>query len=180
MSNWLRNYYFTRAAVSASWVALTFGVAPSAPQITAPLLVAYPAWDALANLADAKRNGGLAQNKSQAFNLAVSAAAAVGVGIALGSGLNAVLGVFGAWAALAGLFQLVTGVRRWRIEGAQWAMILSGGQSALAGAFFIKQATGADLPDLSPLAGYASFGAFYFLVSAISLTISAYRRGKTA
>lgn len=131
----------------------------------------------MANLADAQRNGGLTQNKSQAFNLAASAAAAVGVGIALGSGLNAVLGVFGAWAVLAGIFQLVTGLRRRRSEGAQWAMILSGAQSALAGSFFLKQATGADLPDLSPLLGYASFGALYFLISAISLTISAYRRG---
>ena len=51
--------------------------------------------------------------------------------------LHAVLAVFGAWAILAGLLQFATGLRRWRSYGAQWSMILSGAQSALAGGFFI-------------------------------------------
>ena len=45
--------------------------------------------------------------------------------------------IFGAWAILSGLLQLGTAVRRWKRFGAQWAMVLSGGQSALAGGFFI-------------------------------------------
>jgi uncharacterized membrane protein HdeD (DUF308 family) len=33
--------------------------------------------------------------------------------------------VFGVWAILSGLFQLITAVRRWKSHGAQWIMILS-------------------------------------------------------
>lgn len=174
----LRGYYFTRAAVSAGWVALAFTVGRSDPHIAGPLLVAYPAWDALANWIDARRTGGLGRNKSQAFNFVVSILTAAAVAIALGSGMNAVLGIFGIWASLAGILQLVTGVRRWKSYGAQWAMILSGAQSALAGGFFVKQASGAAVPDIAAIAPYAAFGAFYFLVSAIWLTVAAYRRDK--
>ena len=48
-SGWLKSYYFTRFVVSAIWVALAFTVARAMPPIAAVLLVAYPAWDALAN-----------------------------------------------------------------------------------------------------------------------------------
>ena len=73
------------------------------------------------------------------------------------------LAVFGIWATAAGLAQLTTGVRRWRTSGAQWAMILSGAQSMLAGVFFVTQAGLAKITvDVAP---YAAFGAFYFLVS---------------
>jgi apolipoprotein N-acyltransferase len=82
----------------------------------------------------------------------------------------------GAWASLAGLFQLITGVRRWKSYGAQWAMILSGAQSVLAGVFMLKQAAGPDVVGIANIAPYAAFGAFYFLISAVSLTISGVRR----
>ena len=96
--------------------------------------------------------------------------------VALGEGMNAVLGVFGVWAGLAGILQLATAVRRWKSVGAQWAMILSGAQSALAGGFFLKQSFGAATPGITDIAPYAAFGAFYFLVSAVLLTISSRRR----
>jgi uncharacterized membrane protein HdeD (DUF308 family) len=90
--------------------------------------------------------------------------------------MHAVLAVFGVWAVLAGLLQLATGVRRWRLYGAQWAMVLSGAQSALAGVFFLKQAAGSATPSIVTIAPYAAFGAFYFLVSAIWLAVRT-RRG---
>jgi hypothetical protein len=49
-------------------------------------------------------------------------------------------------------------------------MVLSGAQSALAGAFFIKQSLGV-APGIGGLAGYAAFGAFYFAVSALWLSV---------
>jgi hypothetical protein len=61
-------------------------------------------------------------------------------------------------------------VRRRKTYGAQWAMILSGAQSALAGALFAKMATGTQVDALATVASYAAFGAFYFLVSALWLT----------
>lgn len=175
-SDWLRSYYFTRAAVSIAWIVLVFLVGRSNPAIAAVLLVAYPAWDAVANYLDAQKNGGLRPNLSQTLNLVVSVVVAVAVGFALGISMQAVFAVFGVWAILSGLFQLVTAVRRWKSAGAQWVMVLSGAQSALAGGFFILMAGAATPPDIAAIAGYAGFGAFYFLLSGIWLTVKATRQ----
>lgn len=172
---WLKQYYFIRAAFSVAWVVAAFAVGPSSAAIAGALLVLYPAWDAAANFVDGLRSGGLAQNRTQALNVLVSLATAVAVLIALQMSMNRVLGVFGAWAILSGLLQLGTATRRWSSFGAQWAMVLSGGQSALAGGFFIFQATTPMSPTIANVAGYAAVGAIYFLVSAIWLTVSAWR-----
>jgi uncharacterized membrane protein HdeD (DUF308 family) len=170
-SRWLQTYYSMRAAASIGWVALAVVVGRQAPPIAAVLLVAYPAWDAFANYLDAQKSGGLRSNLSQALNLVISLAAAVAVAVSLTSGMTAVIIVFGAWATLSGLFQLLTGIRRRKSAGAQWLMILSGVQSAAAGLFFFKMAHAAPPPTILVVAPYAAFGAFYFLVSAIWLTI---------
>jgi uncharacterized membrane protein HdeD (DUF308 family) len=172
----LTRYYLVRGIVAAAWVAAAFSVGRANPAVAAVLLVAYPAWDALANWFDARESGGLLANPSQALNVAVSLVAAVAVAGGLLSGMNAVLAVFGIWAALAGLAQLVTGLRRWRSYGAQWAMILSGAQSTAAGLFFVKQAGGVAVPTIVDVAPYAGFGAFYFLVSALWLIFANRRR----
>jgi len=175
-SVWLKRYYFARAAFSIVWVAAAIAVGTKMPGLAAVLLVVYPAWDATANLVDARRNGGLKQNSTLTLNVAVSGVTTAAVAIALAIGMHAVLGVFGAWAIFAGLLQLATGVRRRKSYGAQWLMILSGAQSALAGGFFITRALGSAVPGVADVAPYAAFGAFYFLISALWLTV---RRGKT-
>jgi uncharacterized membrane protein HdeD (DUF308 family) len=179
-NEWLKPYYFSRAAFSVIWVLAAFTVGKSMPGAAAALLLVYPAWDAAANFVDARRHGGLRRNIPQSLNMIASAVTAAGVAIALGISMNAVLGVFGVWAVLSGLFQLATGVRRWKYAGAQWAMILSGAQSALAGAFFVNQATAPTVPSITDIAPYAAFGAFYFLLSALWLTVSDMRRRKAA
>jgi hypothetical protein len=168
---WLRNYYAVRFAVAAAWVAVALTVAKAAPPLATFMLIAYPLWDALANLADARGNGGLAKNRTQAINVGVSTLTAIGVAAGAVVGMNAMLAAFGLWAFVAGLLQLATAVRRRKTYGAQWAMILSGLQSALAGAFFAKMATGPQVDALATVAPYAAFGAFYFLVSALWLTV---------
>jgi uncharacterized membrane protein HdeD (DUF308 family) len=173
--SWLKKYYFVRAAFSAVWVVLALSLAAHSSSIAAILLVSYPLWDALANLSDGTRSGGLARNRTQAFNVVVSLAIATALCIALPD-MNRVLGVFGFWAILSGLLQLGTALRRWKIYGAQWAMILSGAQSALAGVVFIFQARTPAVPSIATVAGYAGFGAFYFLMSALSLSVGAWRR----
>ena len=110
------------------------------------------------------------------LNVVISLATTVAVLLALQVSMNWVLGVFGAWAILAGLLQLGTAVRRWKSYGAQWAMVLSGGQSALAGGFFIFQAATPMSPSIATVTGYAGVGAVYFLVSAVWLTVSEWRR----
>ncbi len=176
--DWLKTYYYLRFAVSAIWVVLAFTVAKSMLPLAAVMLVAYPAWDALANYVDASRSGGLAKNKSQMLNFVVSVVTAVAVAATIPHGMHAVLQIFGIWAVLAGLFQLITGVRRWKSYGAQWAMILSGAQSGLAGAHMLSKAAGTAPVSIADIAPYAAFGAFYFLISAVSLTVSAYRRSR--
>ncbi|WP_315831901.1 DUF308 domain-containing protein [Bradyrhizobium prioriisuperbiae] len=176
-SSWLKGYYYVRAAFSLIWVGLALTVGRQLPQLAAVMLVVYPAWDAAANYVDAASNDGLISNSSQALNLVVSAVTTLAVAIALTQSMSAVLVVFGVWAVLSGILQLATGIRRWKSYGAQWAMVLSGAQSALAGIFFIHAASGAQTPSIINIAPYAAFGAFYFLISAVWLTIRDGRRG---
>ncbi|PQO28136.1 DUF308 domain-containing protein [Blastopirellula marina] len=170
-SQWLKIYYFVRALVSIAWIAAAIAVGKSGAPIEAILIIGYPAWDALANYLDAQKSGGLWSNPTQALNLAISTITGIAVAIALGFCMNAVIIVFGVWAILSGVLQLATAVRRWKLAGAQWLMIVSGVQSALAGAFFFKMALGMELVSVVTIAPYAAFGAFYFLVSAIWLTV---------
>jgi uncharacterized membrane protein HdeD (DUF308 family) len=176
-SEWLKGYYFTRFAFSAAWVAVALGIAKNYPPLAAIMLVVYPAWDAIANFVDAQRSGGITRNRSQLLNFVVSIVTAVAVAVALSNSMASVLLVFGVWAGFAGIFQLATAVGRWKSYGAQWAMILSGAQSALAGIFMVKMAYGPTPVGIANIAPYAAFGAFYFLVSAIWLTVSEARRG---
>jgi hypothetical protein len=172
---WLQRYYFARATFSVIWVAAAFSVASTMPMVSAGLLVIYPAWDAAANWMDARRHGGLRQNGSHALNVAGSVATTLAVALAYGHSSQAVISVFGAWAILSGVSQLATGVRRWKAHGAQWAMILSGAQSALAGGLFIARAGAATTPSAAYDAPYVAFGAFYFLLSGLWLTAEQFR-----
>jgi uncharacterized membrane protein HdeD (DUF308 family) len=173
-SKWLQSYYFSRAAFSIAWVAGAVYSAGQTPLATV-LLVIYPAWDAIANYFDARANGGLAANRSQMLNVAASSFMTLVVIVAITRDNYAVLAVYGVWAILSGLLQLYTGVRRWRTHGAQWVMILSGAQSTLAGVFMITKSLGTTPPSIVDIAPYAGFGAFYFLLSAIWLTVASYR-----
>ena len=175
---WLTRYYFARALFSLIWVAAAFSIGLKDAAIAGVLLVIYPAWDACANWADGAASGGLSRNRTQRINLWVSGLTALAVALALGSGMNAVIGVIGAWAIVSGLLQLGTAVRRWKTLGAQWIMVLSGAQSALAGGFFFAQSRMATPPQIAKVAGYAAVGALYFLISGIWLTVRRVLRGK--
>lgn len=169
LQHWLKTYYFGRAGFSVLWVLAAFTVGKAIPAAGIALLVAYPAWDGLANWIDARRAGGLRRNASQTLNVVVSIITTVAVVVAFTAHPFPPLAVFGVWAALAGLFQLVTGIRRWK-SGGQWAMVLSGAQSVLAGLHMLQRAPTAPTVDPTGIALYAAFGAFYFLVSALWLT----------
>lgn len=172
--NTLRNFYFLRAGVALVWVALAAASANAPRPVVGLLLVLYPAWDALANVIDARRNGGLAANPGQRFNAVTSGVTAIVMAVAysLYAEMGGVL-VFGIWALLAGLFQLAVGIRRRKLGG-QAFMMISGAQSALAGVVFCARAVN-NAPGIAQLAPYAAFGAFYFLLSALWLT---FRRGR--
>lgn len=173
---WLKRYYYARAFFSIVWVTAVLAIGTKVPAVALPLLVAYPAWDAAANWVDAARSGGLALNRTQRINVWISGIATLAVALALHQGMHAVVAVIGVWAVVSGVLQLGTAVRRWKGHGAQWVMILSGAQSALAGGFFVAQSRMDTAPQMTAIAGYAGVGALYFLISGIWLTVSHLRR----
>ena len=164
----LRTLYFVRAAFSIVWVSLVFLFAKSSPTLTAALLLLYPAWDVLATFGDIQANRGTGSLLPQYVNIAVGGVTTVAVGLALRTGIPAVLIVYGIWAGLTGLIQLVLGLQRRHQLGGQWPMMLSGGQSVLAGISFIVTAHD-PTKGVMNLAGYSAFGAFYFLLAAFRL-----------
>jgi uncharacterized membrane protein HdeD (DUF308 family) len=91
--------------------------------------VLYPLFDAAAAAVDA-RTGSSSPTAGLYSDLAISLPAAVGLGIVAASGVPAVLRIWGAWALLSGLVQLIVGLRR-RTLGGQWPMMISGGLSVL-------------------------------------------------
>ncbi|MQY12716.1 hypothetical protein SRB5_28550 [Streptomyces sp. RB5] len=165
----LRRLYLTRFVFAAAWAALLAASGSELGLGTKLLLFVYPAFDVAAAVVDARsaRTTGGGQVKGLYVNMAISTLAAVGLAIAAGSGIPDVLRVWGAWAVVSGLVQLLVGVAR-RAMGGQWPMILSGGISILAGGSFFASA-GQDDPTLTTLAGYATLGGIFFLVSALRL-----------
>jgi uncharacterized membrane protein HdeD (DUF308 family) len=159
----LRRLYLVRFAFALVWAVLLFTTASDIGPLSATLLVLYPLFDVAAAVVDARSS----RTTALYVNIAISTLAAIGLAIACASGIPAALRVWGAWAILAGLVQLIVGLSRRRLGG-QWAMILSGGISVLAGTSFIVQA-GADNASLKNLAGYALLGGIFFLVSALRL-----------
>ncbi|MEU1342065.1 hypothetical protein [Streptomyces sp. NPDC005827] len=166
----LRRLYVVRFAFAIVWAALLL-VSGSELTVAARLLLfIYPAFDVAAAVVDARSARAAGPVRGLYANMAVSVLAAVGVAVAGASGVADVLRVWGAWAVASGLVQLLVGVAR-RPMGGQWPMIVSGGISVLAGASFIRSAS-QDTPSLTALAGYATLGGIFFLVSAFRLSRS--------
>jgi uncharacterized membrane protein HdeD (DUF308 family) len=170
----LRRLYVIRFVFAAAWAVLLLLSGSDLTVAARVLLFVYPAFDVAAAVVDARSARTDGPVKGLYVNIAVSSLAAVGVAVAGASGVADVLRVWGAWAVVSGLIQLLVGVAR-RPMGGQWAMIVSGGISVLAGASFIRGASQDD-PSLTSLAGYATLGGIFFLVSAFRLTRST-RRG---
>jgi uncharacterized membrane protein HdeD (DUF308 family) len=163
----LRRLYLARFGFAAVWAVLLFATGSDIGPVSATLLVLYPVVDAAAALVDARSSRATRSVAGLTANIAVSLLAAAGLAVACTSGTTAVLRVWGAWAIVSGIAQLVVGIGR-RPMGGQWPMILSGGISVLAGASFILQATRSGAT-LSNLAGYAFLGGVFYLVSALRL-----------
>ncbi|WP_440533511.1 DUF308 domain-containing protein [Variovorax sp. YR566] len=167
---WLRKLYFIRAAFSFAWVALAFTAAKGSPALASGLLIVYPAWDALANLLDARMTWGAKANPTQVLNAWMSGLVTVAVVVSLVLKLQIILVIFGVWAIVAGLLQLATAIRRRKSDRGQWVMMLSGAQSALAGGFFVAQ-QGSAAPVVQTFGGYAAVGAVYFLISGLVILL---------
>ncbi|TSJ44107.1 hypothetical protein FO440_08010 [Mucilaginibacter corticis] len=165
----LRKLYFIRAAFSITWVILVALFAKTSPGIGSLLLIIYPAWDVVGTFLDIRANKNSPSKTPQYVNLVISSITTVAVGIAIQKGVPEALMVFGAWAIGTGLIQLILGLRRRKLLGGQWPMIISGGQSMLGGTSFIILAHD-PTKGITSLAGYAAFGAFYYLLAALRLS----------
>lgn len=163
----LRRLYVVRFVFAAAWATLLLAAGSDLTTGAKVLLFVYPAFDVAAAVVDARSARTTGPLRGLYANMAISAVAAVGVAVASTSGVADVLRVWGAWAVVSGLVQLLVGVAR-RPMGGQWPMILSGGISVLAGASFVASASHDD-PSLTTLAGYALLGGVFFLVSAFRL-----------
>jgi uncharacterized membrane protein HdeD (DUF308 family) len=163
----LRQLYLVRFAFAIVWAVLVFATKSELGALGIALVVIYPLFDVAAAVWDSRSSSDNEQVRSLQFNIAISLIAAVGLAIAGASGVPAVLRVWGAWAIISGIVQLIVAVKR-RAMGGQWPMILSGSISVLAGANFVASASGTD-PKLSGVAGYAVLGGIFFLVSALRL-----------
>jgi uncharacterized membrane protein HdeD (DUF308 family) len=163
----LRRLYFVRFGFAVVWAALMIATGADLGPVGVALLVLYPAFDVAAAIVDARSSRAGGSPLGLYVNIAISSLAAVGLAIAGASGIPAVLRVWGAWAVVAGLVQLIVAISR-RGMGGQWPMILSGGLSVLAGSSFIVMAA-AEGASLTNVAGYAVVGGVFFLVSALRL-----------
>ncbi|AGP58957.1 DUF308 domain-containing protein [Streptomyces rapamycinicus] len=178
----LRSLYLIRVAFSLIWAALVFATSASLVSadkptvIAAVLLIVYPLWDVIATLLERRMTGTGSPNRVSTINMALGLATTAGMIIAVFSTIKTALLVFGIWALAAGAIQLAVAIRRRRAVGGQWPMVISGGQSVLAGGMIAATSASAT-SGLSTVAGYAAFGAFWFLVSVVALSIRGRRVG---
>ncbi len=167
----LRRLYFIRAAFSVAWVVLVAFFAKTSIGVASVLLIVYPAWDVAGTFLDIRANHNSLSKTPQYVNAVISGITTIVAGIALQKGVPEALMVFGAWAIVTGLIQLILGLRRKKFLDGQWPMIISGSQSIIGGISFILLAHD-PTKGITSLAGYAAFGAFYYLLAAFRLSRS--------
>jgi uncharacterized membrane protein HdeD (DUF308 family) len=160
--------FLTRGLLAIAWAAV-FAAASNSVRAgvtvgAGVLLVLYPLIDVAGCLMDARTQHGSARQLLLA-NAAVSATAAVALGVAATGSVANVLAVFGVWAAISGAAQLVVALRRRALLGNQWPLLLAGGLSIVAGIAYLILSAGHD-PKLRPLVLYTATGGVEFVVQA--------------
>jgi uncharacterized membrane protein HdeD (DUF308 family) len=166
----LRNLYLTRTGVQLLWAGIVLAEATSNPTVAAGLLILYPLWDVACTLYDLRSSSRSDSGPpaAQYVNAILGLLAALGISLTVFKSPEHAVVTFGAWACTAGLAQLAVGIARRKKLGGQWAMILSGLQSAAAGVAFILGALH-QKTHIKDLGGYAIFGGVYFLIAGLLL-----------
>lgn len=167
----LRNLYLTRTVFQVIWAATVIPSGHTQPQLIAVLFVLYPLWDVACTVYDLRTSSQSGStHRSQRINAFLGVAAAIGIALTVLRQPTYAVAVFGAWALGAGALQLIAGLIRRKEElGGQWAMILSGAQSTIAGVAYLVGGL-LDKRHIKDVGGYALFGAAYFLISGVLLT----------
>jgi uncharacterized membrane protein HdeD (DUF308 family) len=165
----LLRIYLVRGLVAIAWAVGFSAVHDSLSAVSVVLLIAYPVIDVVASLLDARENPGTAARTLQVFNTALSALAAVALGVTAISGAATVLFAFGVWAIVSGAAQFTVAVRRRGPElGRQWPMLIAGALSMIAGATYLVEAVG-EHPNLGALITYTAAGGTFFVLQAATL-----------
>ncbi|ADW68183.1 hypothetical protein [Granulicella tundricola] len=173
-NHFLRNLYLSRTVVQIVWAATVLATASTSPNLAVALVVLYPLWDVVCTIRDIRSNPQPESRSLLLTNAILGTATAIAVGILGSVQVRYAVALFGLWALLAGLLQLGVGIARRRSAKGQWAMILSGAQSTLAGTAFLIRGLQEKI-HVKDLGGYAIFGAVYFLIAALLLS----RKGST-
>lgn len=168
LASTLRRLYFGRFSFAVVWALLLAFVSPHVPALLPALVVVYPLVDAASAFIEYRAAGTSPRSRVSALaNVVLSVVAAIALGWASSVSATAILIVWGVWAIVSGVTQLLTAVSRRRLGG-QWPVILSGGLSFLVGFTFIAQSAGG-AASVTGIAGYATLGGIFFLISAIRL-----------
>jgi hypothetical protein len=178
LAAFLRRLYFFRFAFAVVWAVVLILTAHLGAPLLTVLVVIYPLVDAASVLWQIRSEGAASQPRvTEWINVVVSVLVAIALGVTSATSVAAALAVWGIWAFLSGITQLLTAVIR-RRTGGQVPQILSGGISVLAGvSFFLQGLGGAN--SMSSVVGYAILGGVFFLISAIRLSVLV-RRAATA
>jgi hypothetical protein len=148
-SRFLKNLYFSRTVVQIVWAVIVLATATASTGFAVILVLLYPVWDVVCTIRDLRSNPQPTSRGLQMANAFLGSAAAIAVGIF-------------------GTIQLRYAVAAFGLKG-QWAMILSGAQSAFAGAAFLIGGL-KEKVHVKDLGGYAIFGGIYFLIAGILLS----------
>jgi uncharacterized membrane protein HdeD (DUF308 family) len=160
----LRTLHLARFVFAIAW-ALVLALVPvrSGAPLTV-LLVLYPLVDAVAVLIGL-RSATPRQRPGLLVNVVISIFAAVALGAASTGSVATVLTVWGGWAAISGLTQLLAALDR-SAGRSRWPLVISGGLSVLVGIGFVLQGVRGGTA-LTSIAGYAVAGGVFFLLSAL-------------
>ena len=169
--NFLKNLYIARVAFQVIWAITLMQFGTGQPNLGGILLIVYPLWDVVCSIVELKYSWDanlVSNNKSHILNIGVGISVAIVMALTgLRDSQNMVVS-FGGWAIISGLLQLTAGIARRKAFKGQWAMILSGAQSAVAGTAFILGGLSGNIHP-TRLAGYALFGALYFMIATVLL-----------
>jgi uncharacterized membrane protein HdeD (DUF308 family) len=175
----LRVLYLTRVAFVGAWVLLADTLASSSQDdntariLVGVLLVAYPVSDVAATIFEIRANRSMTMLPHYA-NFAAGVLATSGLLITGFTSVPAAMSIFGVWAILSGVAQIVVGAIRRQTFRGQWPMIISG-IGSLGGAGYIGW-SGTAGSALGLLAEYAEGGAFFYLLTSLWLFLAPRQR----
>jgi uncharacterized membrane protein HdeD (DUF308 family) len=168
--------YGIRGLLAIIWAAAFATVCDSLTAGTATLAVLYPVIDVVASVVDSRSPHSKSERITLWFGAATSTLAAIVLAAAGTDDVADVLHVFGVWATVSGLTQIVVALRRrGPTTGGQWPMLIAGALSALVGVFYNLEARDAD-PQLNDLVTYAAAGGAFFIIQAAILLWRRHRR----